>query len=93
MTEKTFNTRARAAGMAKSTIAYKELHALLSGSKEESRPDTSTKRGVRVYTGTMMIYGRRMGLGVERGNDSPRGGVAGNFVKLTAKGKKQMFNR
>jgi hypothetical protein len=91
MTEKTFNNRAKAAGLRKNSIAHKELFALLSGEKAESRPDISDGRNVRVYTDDMLFYAQKMNIGLNRGNNAPRGGIAGNFCYLNAKGKRQMF--
>lgn len=91
MTEATFNTRAKKVGMRKNTVAYQQLHGLLSGSISESRPDISKRRSVRIYTDNMKYYAEKMNIGLCRNNDAPKGGIAGNVCRLTTKGKRQMF--
>lgn len=91
MKKETFDKRAKRSGLHKSSIAYRELLSLLDGTKTESRPDVSNRHRVDVYTDDMLHHASRMGIGIQRGNDAPRGGIAGNYVYLTAKGKRQRF--
>lgn len=58
----------------------------------ETRTGYYTGRGKRTTandnTTDVMTALRKMGIEAITGNDAPRGGVGGNYVKLTAKGKR-----
>ena len=87
----TFEKRAKKAGLNKNSIAYKSILRLMTKSEAEIYPNISTRNRYNNHTDDIIYFAEKMGLGIGQTNTSPRGGIQGTKVFLTAKGKKQVI--
>lgn len=72
----------------KSSFAYKSAQSVINGEREIRTCHTSGSGRFTSnldYTSDVVELFNLLGLKFEQGNDSPRGGKTGNFVRVTTK--------
>lgn len=72
--------------------SFESALAVISGKRVYNYYTTGSGRYTKITSSNPETYLKEWGIDFEVGNDAPRGGQLGNFIQLTAKGKRQTSN-
>lgn len=72
--------------------SFEDALAVISGKRVYNYYTTGSGRYTKITSSNPETYLKEWGIDFETGNDAPRGGQLGNYIQLTAKGKRQTAN-